>query len=514
MLRRILNSRVAEVLASPTRFERATTLSEKLGTELWLKREDQTPIFSFKLRGAYNRIAQLSEDERRLGVVAASAGNHAQGVAYSCARLGIECTIVMPRTTPPIKVQSVRRLGARIIVAGDSYSESASHAQQVLALQGGVFVHPFDDLDVIAGQGTVGLELLQQAPRDLSTVFVPVGGGGLIAGVGAAIKEVRPQVRIIAVEPEDANSLQAALQAGRPVDLPHVGLFADGVAVRRVGEHTFPLCQQFVDEVVTVSVDEICSAIRDGFLDTRTMLEPAGALSIAGAKRFFKQRGSVIGTHVAITSGSNIAYHRFGYIVERAEVGEEREAILAVNIPERRGAFLDFCAVIGDRCITEFNYRLASRERALIFVGLEVDSAAATRNLCQTLERLGYPTRDLSHDDVAKTHVRHMVGGQSAEVRNEVLYDFEFPERPGALVEFLKRLSNRWNISLFHYRNHGAAYGRVLCGMEVPPEELEELDSTLQQVGFPYTRVTDSPAAEFVLGVPSVPPRASVPSSG
>ena len=502
MLRRILNARVAEVLNAPTRLERAGTLSEKTGVELWLKREDQTPIFSFKLRGAYNKVAQLSADERALGVVAASAGNHAQGVAYSCLKLGIACTIVMPRTTPPIKVQSVARLGAHIIVAGDSYSESAAHAQQVLRTQGGVFVHPFDDLDVIAGQGTIGIELLHQAPRDLATVFVPVGGGGLVAGVGAALKEVRPDVRIVAVEPQDANSLQAALQAGHPVDLPHVGLFADGVAVRRVGEHTFPLCQRFVDEVVTVSVDEICSAIRDGFLDTRTMLEPAGALSIAGAKRYFRQRGRSPGTHIAITSGSNIAYHRFGYIVERAEVGEDREAILAVSIPERRGAFLDFCAAIGDRSITEFNYRLSSRKRALIFVGLEVGDVASTHSLCRMLEGRGYPTRDLSHDDVAKTHIRHMVGGRSAEVVDEVLYDFEFPERPGAMVEFLKRMSNRWNISLFHYRNHGAAYGRVLCGMEVPSTERAELEKALDQVGFPYTRVTDSPAAEFVLAPP------------
>jgi threonine dehydratase len=501
VLKRVLNARVHEVLPEPTPLERAPILSERLGFQVWIKREDLTPVFSFKLRGAYNRVAQLTDAERAAGVIAASAGNHAQGVAYACQRLGVSCAIVMPRTTPRIKVDAVRRFGAEITLCGDSYTEAAEHAVALQVSSGRTAIPPFDDLDVIAGQGTIGLELLRQAPRDLSVIFAPVGGGGLISGIACVVKELRPEVKVIGVEPEDANNMQQALAAGHPVDLPRVGIFADGVAVRRAGEHTLKLCQQYVDEIVTVSIDEICAAIRDAFVDTRTMLEPAGALSIAGLKKVAAQRGG-LGTSVVIASGANVSYSRFGYIVERAEAGEHREAILAVSIPERRGAFLEFCSVVGERPITEFNYRLASRERALIFVGVEVEGPAATRELCGALEARGYPTHDLSQDEVARTHVRHMVGGLSAAVRNEVLYDFEFPERPGALLQFLRSLSDRWNISLFHYRNHGAAFGRVLCGMEVPIEEREQLELALAQIGFDYQPVTNSPAAEFLLGVP------------
>jgi threonine dehydratase len=502
VLKRALNARVDEVLPEPTPLEPAEILSERLGFKVWIKREDLTPVFSFKLRGAYNRIAHLTAAERAAGVIAASAGNHAQGVAYSCLKLGVSCFIVMPRTTPRIKIDAVRRFGAEIALVGDSYTDAADYAAEMVKQTGRTPIQPFDDLDVIAGQATIGLELLRQAPRDLRAIFVPVGGGGLISGIAAVVKEVRPDVRIIGVEPDDANTMQQALAAGKPVDLPRVGIFADGVAVRRAGVHTLAFCQRYVDDIITVSVDQICAAIRDAFLDTRTMLEPAGALAIAGLKQYAAQFQGSLGTSVVIASGANVSFNRFGYIAERAEAGEHREAILAVSIPERRGAFLDFCATVGERSITEFNYRLSSRERALIFVGVEVEGPAATRELCTALEASGYPTHDLSHDEVAKIHVRHMVGGQSAAVRGEVLYNFEFPERPGALLHFLRSLSHRWNISLFHYRNHGAAFGRVLCGMEVPASERESLEEALAAIGFPYQQVTDSPAAEFLLGVP------------
>lgn len=502
MLEKVLNARVVEVLPEPTPFEQAPGLSDRYGRRVWLKREDLTPVFSFKLRGAYNRVANLGEVELKRGVIAASAGNHAQGVAYATQRLGVGCSIVMPRTSPKIKIDAVRQYGARVELVGDSYADAAQRCAQLAKENDQVIVPPFDDLDVIAGQGTIGLELLRQAPRDLSVVMAPVGGGGLIAGVAAVIKAVRPTVRIIGVEPEDSNAMQQSLASGRRVHLERVGIFSDGVAVKQVGEHTLPLCQQFVDSIVTVNVDEVCAAIRDAFLDTRTMLEPAGALSIAGFKKLAQPGGALAdqrGSAALIASGANVAYERFGYIVERADIGESREAILSVDIPERRGAFLEFCQVIGDSNITEFNYRLSSRQRALIFVGLEVEGQATTRGLCDALEQRGFPTADLSGDEVAKNHVRHMVGGRSALVRDEVLYSFEFPERPGAFMEFLRRLSNRWNISLFHYRNHGAAFGRVLCGMEVPPAERHELEPALTEIGFDYRCVSGSAAADFLL---------------
>ncbi|MEN9579311.1 MAG: L-threonine dehydratase biosynthetic IlvA [Pseudomonadota bacterium] len=499
MLKRVLNSRVVEVLPEPTPFDLAPNLSERLGQRVYIKREDLTPVFSFKLRGAYNRVSNLTDAEMKRGVIAASAGNHAQGVAFASQRLGVACQIVMPQTTPRIKVDAVRRYGADIELIGDSYSDAAERCRQLALDTGRVVIPPYDDLDVIAGQGTIGLEILRQAPRDLSTIYVPVGGGGLISGIAAVIKEVRPQVRIIGVQPDDSNAMQLSLERGERVDLDRVGIFSDGVAVRRVGDQTLKLCLQYVDLIVTVSVDEVCAAIRDAFLDTRTMLEPSGALGIAGLKKRARLGLKDPGSVALIASGANISYSRFGYIVERAEVGENREAILSVEIPERRGAFLEFCGVIGDRAITEFNYRLASRERALIFVGLEVEGTEQTRALCEALRERGFPTSDLSHDDIAKTHVRHMVGGRSAEVQDEVLYSFEFPERPGAFMEFLRLLGHRWNISLFHYRNHGAAFGRVLCGMEVPAPERGDLEQTLAQIGFDYRCVNASPAAAFLL---------------
>ena len=499
LLRRALDARVGDVLPSPTPLDTAPTLSARLGVPVLIKREDLTPIFSFKLRGAYNRMARLTAAERANGVVAASAGNHAQGVAYAAARLGIDARIVMPRTTPSIKVDAVRRLGADIVLAGDAYAAAAERAAEIARSEHRTSIPPFDDLDVIAGQGTIGLELLHQAPRETGAVFVPVGGGGLAAGIASVMKAVRPGLRVIGVEPDDSDAMRRSLEAGTRVALEHVGIFADGVAVRQVGEHTFALCRQWLDGCVTVTVDEMCAAIRDVFADTRTILEPAGALGVAGLKRAVQSGEAPPGPLVAVASGANMNFARLGYVAERAAVGEHREAILAVTIPERPGSFLAFCAALGARNVTEFNYRLSSRSEAHVFAGVEVASAEEARALVAELEGRGYACVDLSGDDVAKTHIRHMVGGRTPEVRDEVLYDFEFPERPGALLQFLTSLGSRWNVSLFHYRNHGAAFGRVLCGLEVPPEERVELRARLDGLGFSYVEATDNAAGRFFL---------------
>jgi threonine dehydratase len=499
LLRRALDARVGDVLPAPTPLDPAPILSARLGVTVLLKREDLTPVFSFKLRGAYNRMARLTAQERAAGVVAASAGNHSQGVAYAAARLGIDARIVMPRTTPSIKVEAVRRLGATIELVGDSYAAAAERATEIAREEGRTLIPPFDDLDVIAGQGTIGLELLHQAPRDLGAVFVPVGGGGLAAGVAAVMKAVRPGLRVIGVEPDDSDAMGRSLAAGERVVLEHVGIFADGVAVKQVGAHTFELARRWLDGCLTVTIDEICAAIRDVFADTRTVLEPAGALGVAGLKRAVQAGEAPPGALVAVTSGANMNFARLGYVAERAAVGEHRETILAVTIPERPGAFLRFCAALGPRNVTEFNYRLASRSEAHVFAGVEVADAAEARALVEDLERGGHACVDLSGDDVAKTHIRHMVGGRTPEVRDEVLYDFEFPERPGALLQFLTGLGTRWNISLFHYRNHGAAFGRVLCGLEVPEDERAELRAKLDGLGFSYTEATDNPAGRFFL---------------
>ena len=499
LLRRALAARVGDILPGPTPLDPLPNLSARLDTRVLLKREDVTPVFSFKLRGAYNRMAGLGPAERAAGVVAASAGNHAQGVAYAASRLGIDARIVMPRTTPSIKVDAVRRLGARIELVGDDYAAAAERAAAIARDEGRTAIPPFDDLDVIAGQGTIGLELLQQAPRDTGAVFVPVGGGGLAAGVAAVMKSVRPGLRVIGVEPDDADAMRRSLAAGERVVLEHVGIFADGVAVSRVGEHTFALCRRWLDDCIVVSIDEICAAIRDVFADTRTILEPSGALAVAGLKRAVQAGGAPPGPLVAIASGANMNFARLGYVAERAAVGEHREAILAVTIAERPGSFLEFCAALGARNVTEFNYRLSSRSDAHVFAGVEVANADEAQALVAELTRGGHTCVDLSGDDVAKTHIRHMVGGRTPEVRDEVLYDFEFPERPGALLQFLTSLGSRWNISLFHYRNHGAAFGRVLCGLEVPPGERAELRQRLDGLGFPYTDATDNPAGRFFL---------------
>jgi threonine dehydratase len=499
LLRRALDARVGDVLPAPTPLDPAPNLSARLGVPVLLKREDLTPVFSFKLRGAYNRIARLDDRERAGGVVAASAGNHAQGVAYAAARLGIDARIVMPRTTPSIKVDAVRRLGATVELVGDDYAAAAARAAAIVRDEGRTSIPPFDDLDVIAGQGTIGLELLHQAPRDTSAVYVPVGGGGLASGVAAVMKAVRPRLRIVGVQADDADAMRRSLAQGTRVVLDHVGLFADGAAVAQPGEHTFALCRRWLDDCITVTVDEICAAIRDVFLDTRTVLEPAGALGVAGMKRAVEDGAAPAGTLIAVASGANVNFARLGYVAERAAVGEHREAIFAVTIPERPGAFLAFCAALGDRNVTEFNYRLATRAEAHVFAGIEVASRAEARTIAAELERRGYACADLSDDDVAKTHIRHMVGGRTSEVRDEVLYDFEFPERPGALLQFLTALGTRWNVSLFHYRNHGAAIGRVLCGLEVPPAEREELRARLGSLGFEHLEATDNPAGRFFL---------------
>ncbi len=499
MLKRALNARVAEVLPEPTPLEAAPGLTSRLGALVLLKREDLTPIFSFKIRGAYNRIASLDATTRKAGVIAASAGNHAQGVAYAAAKLGLAARIVMPRTTPSIKVDAVRRFGAVIELVGDDYSEAAAHCAAVAERSGMTLVPPFDDLDVIAGQGTIGLEILRQMPQALGSIFLPVGGGGLAAGVAAVVKELRPEVRITGVQAEDSDAMTRSLAAGRRVELPHVGIFADGVAVKQVGVHTLALCQRYLDGTVIVTVDEICAAIKDAFEDTRSILEPAGALAIAGLKRVAESGMLPAGAAVAIASGANVNFTRLGHVAERAEVGEHREAILAVTIPERPGSFLAFCSLLGERNVTEFNYRLASREEAHIFVGLEVATREEATMLAAALTAQGYPCVDLTDDDLAKTHVRHMVGGRTRDVADEVLFSFEFPERPGALVQFLSNLGSRWNISMFHYRNHGAAFGRVLCGFEVAPAERGELLARLNRLGFEYADETENPSARLFL---------------
>jgi threonine dehydratase len=499
MLKRALNARVSDVLPSPTPLDPAPNLSARLHVSVLLKREDLTPIFSFKIRGAYNKIALLSEAQRAAGVIAASAGNHAQGVAYAAARLGLRARIVMPQTTPSIKVSAVRALGAVVELAGDDYAAAAEHCRQVTAKSGMTPIPPYDDLDVIAGQATIGLELLHQAPRTLGAVFVPVGGGGLAAGIASVVKELRPEIRVIGVQAEDSDAMARSIAAKRRVPLDHVGIFADGVAVKEIGAHTFDICRWALDDVVTVSTDEICAAIQDAFEDTRSVLEPAGALSIAGLKRFVGAGALAGGSAVAIASGANMNFLRLGYVTERAEVGEHREAILAVTIPERPGSFLEFCRIIGQKSVTEFNYRLATRDKAHIFVGLEVSGREEAAAIARRLEGSGYPTVDLTESDLAKTHVRYMVGGRAPEVANEIVFAFEFPERPGALLQFLSTLGSRWNISLFHYRNHGSAFGRVLCGFEAAPGERDELLALLRTLGFDHSEESGDPAVELFL---------------
>jgi threonine dehydratase len=497
-LERILKARVYDV-ASESPLEQAPALSKRLGNRLLLKREDLQPVFSFKLRGAYNKMAGLPRTRLARGVIAASAGNHAQGVALAAQRLGCRAVIVMPVTTPRIKVNAVAARGAEVVLHGDSYSDACRKALQLKRRRGLAFVHPYDDPEVIAGQGTIGMEILRQHPRPIDAIFVPVGGGGLISGIAAYVKTINPKIRIVGVEPVDADAMARSLKAGKRVKLDHVGLFADGVAVKEVGRETFRLCKALVDEMVLADTDEMCAAIKDVFEDTRVVLEPAGALAIAGAKAWVERRGVRGQTLVAIASGANTNFDRLRFIAEEAELGEHREAILAVTIPERPGSFRKFCSLLGARNVTEFNYRIADSKDAHIFVGIEVHGRNETARIVRNLRRHGLTTLDLSDNEVAKVHARHMVGGRAPFARNELLYRFEFPERPGALLRFLEAMRGGWNISLFHYRNQGADYGRVLVGIQVPRQEMPDFRSFLRKLGYPYADETRNPAYKLFL---------------
>ncbi|MEK7321888.1 MAG: threonine ammonia-lyase, biosynthetic [Pseudomonadota bacterium] len=492
-LEKILKARVYDV-AIETPLDLMRALSERLDNRVWLKREDLQPVFSFKLRGAYNKIVNLSGEQRAKGVIAASAGNHAQGVALAAGRLGIQALIVMPRTTPDIKVQSVRKLGAKAVLHGDTYDEAYVRAVKLADEKGMVFVHPYDDPEVIAGQGTVAMEILRQHEAPPHAIFVPVGGGGLIAGISSYVKALYPAVKVIGVEPEDAPTLHRALQKKKRVVLEQVGIFADGVAVRQIGAEPFRIARQCVDEVILVSTDEICAAIKDIFDDTRSIAEPAGALAVAGMKRYVERtqlRGADL---VAIDSGANMNFDRLRHVAERAEVGERNEAILAVTIPERPGSFRSFCQALGARSVTEFNYRYSDTAAAHVFAGIQLRGGEAERlEIVERLRADGYPVLDLTENEMAKLHIRHMVGGHAAAIEDEVLYRFEFPERPGALLRFLTNMGQRWNISLFHYRNHGAAYGRVLVGIQVPADDRQRLQDFLNDLGYAYQEETANP---------------------
>ncbi len=498
-LKKILTSRVYDV-ARETPLEFAPLLSERFDNRIWLKREDEQPVFSFKLRGAYNKIASLPPEELKRGVIASSAGNHAQGVALAAARLKARAVIVMPRTTPEIKVNAVRALGAKVVLHGDNYDAAFARAEELIQERGLVFISPFDDPEVIAGQGTIGFEILKQHPQPLEAVFVPVGGGGLIAGIGAYIKQLRPEIRVIGVEPEDADAMARSLQSGRRILLDHVNIFADGVAVRQVGKETFRLAQKVVDEVIVVSNDEICAAIKDIFQDRRSILEPAGALAVAGLRAWVEKNRVRNRDLVAIASGANVNFDRLRHISERAEIGDRRELVLAVTIPEQAGSFRRFCAAIGRHGITEFNYRYADPEKAHVFVGVQIPDAKEARRLIAALRKQGYQVLDMTDNEMAKLHIRHLVGGRAPNAKNEILYRFMFPERPGALLNFLDKMGGKWNISLFHYRNHGADYGRVLVGMQVPPEDKKSFEEFLKSLGYEYAEETDNPAYRLFLG--------------
>lgn len=494
-LNKILRAPVYAV-AAETPLEYAPRLSKKLGNHVQLKREDLQQVFSFKLRGAYNKLVHLTEQQRRKGVIAASAGNHAQGVALSAQRLDIPATIVMPTTTPPIKVEAVVSYGAEAILFGDSYDEACAHALALATKRKLTFIHPFDDVDVIAGQGTVGMEILRQHAEPIHSLFVPVGGGGLIAGVAAYVKAICPNTRIIGVEPEDAPTLQRAMKAGRRVILKQVGLFADGVAVRQVGKENFHVARRLVEEVVLVSTDEICAAIKDIFEDTRSIAEPAGALAIAGMKRYVAEQRLAGEKLVAIVSGANMNFDRLRNVAERAEIGEQREALFAVHIPEVPGSFLKFCNLLDKRSITEFNYRFADETDAYVFCGIELEHGDKERmQLLRMLEKHGYSTTDMTDNEMAKLHIRYMVGGHAPQVTHEKLFRFQFPERPRALLDFLTQVGTRWNISLFHYRNHGAAYGRVLIGIQLlTASEKKAFTASMDELGYRYWDESDNPA--------------------
>jgi threonine dehydratase len=498
---RILKTKVYDV-AVQTPLEAAPRLSRRLNNRILFKREDLQPVFSFKIRGAYNKIAQLSPISAQRGVICASAGNHAQGVALGARTRGIPAVVVMPVTTPEIKVQAVAELGGEIVLHGDDYDQAYEHSIELGRERGLVFVHPFDDPDVIAGQGTIAMEILrQQHGDDIDAIFVPVGGGGLIAGIGAYAKALYPRIKIIGVEPEDAAGMYESLRAGKRVTLERVGMFADGVAVRRVGEESFRLAREYVDEIILVTTDQICAAIQDIFQDTRSIAEAAGALAVAGIKKYVARENCSARTLIAINAGANMNFDRLRHVVERADIGAQREALFAVQIPESPGSFLRFCEVLGRRSVTEFNYRYGDSQAAQIFVGLALVQGKVERDgLLHSIAAAGFAVRDMTDNEMAKLHVRHMVGGQARGLSDERLYRFEFPERPGALLKFLQAIGTAWNISLFHYRNHGSDYGRVLAGIQVPAETRTDFLLHLNELHYAYTEETDNPAYKVFLG--------------
>jgi threonine dehydratase len=501
-LKRILTARVYEV-ARETELEFAPQLSARSGCQVYLKREDNQPVFSFKLRGAYNRMAQLSPEELKRGVIAASAGNHAQGVALAAARLGCKAVIVMPVTTPHVKIDAVRAFGGdqvEIVLSGDSYSDAKAHADHLAQQRRLIFVHPFDDPDVIAGQGTIGMEILRQHPGPIDAVFAAIGGGGLISGVAAYIKAIRPEIKVIGVQTVDSDAMARSIEAGRRVVLKDVGLFADGIAVKQVGKETFRICRELVDDIVRVDSDAVCAAIKDVFQDTRSILEPAGALAVAGMKVWVAEHARKGSSVVAIACGANMNFDRLRFVAERAEVGEAREAVFAVTIPEERGSFRRFCAVLQGHSLTEFNYRMGDSQQAHLFVGVQIRDRGDSARIERALRKEGFSTLDLSEDELSKQHLRHMIGGRVAHAQDELLYRFEFPERPGALMRFLSAMSPNWNISLFHYRNQGADYGRILVGVQVPSCEMKAFRQFLATLGYPHVDESANPAYRLFLG--------------
>ncbi|MFM2057030.1 MAG: threonine ammonia-lyase, biosynthetic [Pseudomonadota bacterium] len=497
-LQRILNAKVYDV-ARETELEPARQLSSRLGNQVLLKREDNQPVFSFKLRGAYNKMAHLSVEQLARGVICASAGNHAQGVSLGAQRLKCRAVIVMPQTTPQLKVDAVRSLGGEVVLHGESYSDAYDHSLKIAEEQGLTFVHPFDDPDVIAGQGTIGMEILRQHQGPIDAVFVAIGGGGLISGVAAYLKAVRPEIKVIGVQTVDSDAMVRSVKAGKRVRLADVGLFSDGTAVKQVGEETFRLTRALVDDFMLVDTDAVCAAMKDVFQDTRSILEPAGALSVAAIKQYVEREGCTGKTFVAITCGANMNFDRLRFIAERAEVGEEREALFAVTIPEERGSFKRFCELIGPRSVTEFNYRISDQKQAHIFVGLSTRSRGESQQIATLFEQHGFAALDLTHDELAKTHLRHLVGGHSELARDERLYRFVFPERPGALMRFLSSMHPDWNISLFHYRNQGADYGRILVGIQVPKADKAQFKQFLATLAYPCVDETDNPVYRLFL---------------
>jgi threonine dehydratase len=496
---RIMQCRL-EDLVQQTPLQEMPGLTERLGVRVLVKREDLQPIFSFKLRGAYARLLSLDEEQRKQGVICASAGNHAQGVAMAAQHLDIDATVVMPAITPEIKVSAVRKLGASVIIHGDDFDSACDHAVQMSEQQGLVFVHPYDDPVVITGQATIALEMFRQARTPIDYLFVPIGGGGLASGMALVSKYLHPDIRLIGVEAEESASMQAAFEAGEPVSLPEIGFFAEGVAVKRTGDLTFSICRQLLDEIITVDNDEICAAVQDVYEDTRAIAEPAGVLAIAGMKRYFMDRPGCEGNAASVLTGANVNFARLRHIAERAAVGEEQEALLGVTIPERPGSFLEFCETVGLRGITEFNYRYADQSDAHIFVGIALkDGIEEKGEIIRQLRDHGFPVSDLSGNDMARLHIRHMVGGRSS-VENERLYRFQFPERPGALLNFLRGMKIGWNISLFHYRNYGSEYGRVLLGIQVPDEDDERFQHFLESTGYSYHSEEDNPAYNMFVG--------------